>query len=385
MQKLLKMLRDRREAEQKYLTDGRRAIAKQNIVTLTNMSLAIFVISALAAVFGLLLTPGPADEASGALRPCVAHLVMIPVMLAFYAVSAFFGYKGKAGTAEVGLICLIFELTVYGFVAAIDIFAHPDRPACFMPLVMVALSAGLYFSTLTSYLMNIGVTAVYIILDVIFKSSYGSVWRYDVFFALVGFCAAVAVGEHVRGHQVSEFVSKMRYKLLSMRDPMLENIYNKRGYGDAIDNYLIAHNPKVRCAFIVLDLNDFKRINDNYGHDMGDCILKCMSDTLVSLFRDTDIIGRFGGDEFIVLADGLNDETAVEKKCHSIAETIAKKADGYGVGKVYSSIGVVLCDAQNVDFDRLFQIADEAMYEAKEMGRDTDRFTLRHYSECPKR
>ena len=251
-----------------------------------------------------------------------------------------------------------------------------------MPIVIVALASGLYFPSKVSniYLAAFGI--VFIFADMMHKVDYEYAWRYDVFIAIVGTLVALAVGEHFRTTQVTSFETKMKYKSLSMRDPLLENIFNKRGYEDAIERYLFARNPRVSCAFIVLDLNNFKHINDNYGHDMGDNILRCMSSTLLSLFRDSDIIGRFGGDEFIVLADGLDDEDALEKKCRYISELIGRRAQETGAIKVFSSIGAVICKNQKVEFETLFELADKAMYEAKEMGRDADRFVLRHYADA---
>lgn len=394
MKKISQVLKDRREAEKKFLADGKRTIAKQNIVTLSNMSLATAILTLLSIIFGLLLMPtankamainfGISEEEVAALSkfvPAKAHILLVFAAAAFCVVSMFYRFKGKASPRMVTILCVAFEVTLFGFVTAVDIFSHKETPACFMAMVIIACSSGLLFSTKMTYIINISFTAIYIICDLFYKVDFPSVWPYDVFFALVGFCISVVVGYHFRQYQISSFVTRMRYKSLSMRDPLLENIYNKRGYEDAIDNYLVANNPNVSCAFIVLDLNDFKHINDNYGHDMGDQILKCMSDTLVSLFRDTDIIGRFGGDEFIVLADGLNDEDAVEKKCRYIAELIGRRAQETGAIKVFSSLGAVICDGQSVDFDRLFEIADEAMYEAKERGRKADQFILRRYTD----
>ncbi len=397
MQKITHILRDRLEAEKKFLVDGKRTIAKQNIVTLSNMSLAAAIIGVLTLIFGYMFMPTvyeslalsygmPIEDIAEYSKfvPAKAHIAFIVVAILFCVASMLYRFKGKASPRVVTLMSLAFEITLYVFVIAIDIFAHRETPGCFMAMVIIACSAGLFFSTKVTSVVNISFTAVYIICDLFYKVDYPTVWPYDVFFALTGFCIAVAAGEHFRLFQVSSFVTRMRYKSLSMRDPLLENIYNKRGYEDAIDNYLVANNPNVSCSFIVLDLNDFKHINDNYGHDMGDQILKCMSDTLVSLFRDSDIIGRFGGDEFIVLADGLNDEDAVEKKCRYIAELIGRRAQETGAIKVFSSLGAVLCDGQNVDFNRLFEIADEAMYEAKERGRKADQFILRRYTDAPK-
>ncbi len=366
-------LKEIHEAEKKYLVDGKRSIASGNIVTLSKMSFAATVLALLSIILSLILVPG--------YKPAVAHIVAVPLMAAFTVATALYRYKGRAVPRVVTIFALVFEITAFLFVLLVDIYSGMDR-VCFMPIVITAFASGTFFSSKTTNILNLSYTAIFIFCDMMHKVDMdASLWKYDVFIAILGFAFATFVGERCRTLRIQEYNVKMNYKYLSQRDPLLENIFNKRGYEDAIDNYLITNNPNIRCAFIVLDLNNFKHINDNYGHDMGDQILRCMSDTLVSLFRDSDIIGRFGGDEFIVLADGLCDEDAVEKKCRYIAELIGRKAQETGAIKVFSSLGAVICDNQKVDFERLFEEADKAMYEAKEMGRDADRFILRHYSE----
>ena len=372
MQKITSYFNEKREREKMYLSKGKRAIAKHNITVLCMMSAWAFCLTLVFMVVAFALFPG--------WRPSVSHIAFLPVSAIYFLVGMLFNAKVKS-PRMISALCFSFNVVVAISVILVDIYSHPETFACFMPVAIIALSGGFFYSTKVSNIFNISFAAVYIFCDMMHKVDYEYIWPFDVFMAIVGVFIAAGVGTHFRSIQIVNFESKMKYKNLSMRDPLLENIFNKRGYEDAIDNYLVSNNPNVRCAFIVLDLNNFKHINDNYGHDMGDNILRCMSSTLLSLFRDSDIIGRFGGDEFIVLADGMCDDETVEKKCLYIAELIGRKAQEAGAIKVFSSLGAVLCDGQNVEFERLFQIADEAMYEAKEMGRDADRFVLRHYSD----
>ncbi len=373
MQKIKAYFKEIRDVEKKYLVDGKRSIASGNIITLSKMSFAATVLVIINLILAMLLITD--------FKPSLPHLIAVPVMAAFAVVTSLYRFKGRANPKIVKIMAVAFEVTAFFFVTLVDIYSHMDR-ICFMPIVITAFASGTFFSSKVTNLINLCYTGIFIFCDMMHKVDFeGEPWRYDVFIALLGFCFATFVGERCRTLRIQEYTVKMNYKYLSQRDPLLETIYNKRGYEDAIDNYLVSNNPNIKCAFIVLDLNNFKHINDNYGHDMGDQILRCMSDTLVSLFRDSDIIGRFGGDEFIVLADGLCDDDAVEKKCRYIAELIGRKAQETGAIKVFSSLGAVICDNQKVDFERLFEEADKAMYEAKEMGRDADRFILRHYSE----
>lgn len=373
MHKITDFLQERREKEKHYLVDGKRAIASSNLNSLSFISIASLVLVAFDLVCAFLLM---------GIRPSTPQIVLLGVTAAFAAAANLYRIKAKKPSPKIVLaLSLAFELSVLILIIFIDIIYSKEVPALYMPIVITALASGLFFSRKMTNIIQVSYVAIYIFVDLMAKVDYEWVWKYDVCTALIGFAFATVVSIHHRNSLISEYTTKMKYKSLSQRDPLLENIYNKRGYEDAIDNYLTSNNPNCNCAFIVLDLNDFKHINDNYGHDMGDQILRCMSDTLVSLFRDSDIIGRFGGDEFIVLADGLCDEDAVEKKCRYIAELIGRKAQETGAIKVFSSLGAVLCENQSVDFERLFEIADKAMYEAKERGRKADQFILRRYTD----
>ena len=170
----------------------------------------------------------------------------------------------------------------------------------------------------------------------------------------------------------------MRYKLLSTRDAF-SGVLNKRACEEAMVNYLRACAPKVKCAFIIIDLDDFKQINDTRGHLAGDEILRRTGEALQELFRASDIIGRFGGDEFVILAKGMSSRESVERKCRRIRERVRGFAvNGEAMG-VTCSLGAVLVNDQNADHDAIFRQADAALYEAKAHGKDA--YVLRGYEE----
>ena len=149
----------------------------------------------------------------------------------------------------------------------------------------------------------------------------------------------------------------MRYKLLSTRDAF-SGVLNKRACEEAMVNYLRACAPKVKCAFIIIDLDDFKQINDTRGHLAGDEILRRTGEALQELFRASDIIGRFGGDEFVILAKGMSSRESVERKCRRIRERVQGFAvNGEAMG-VTCSLGAVLVNDQNADHDAIFRQAD---------------------------
>jgi diguanylate cyclase (GGDEF)-like protein len=125
-------------------------------------------------------------------------------------------------------------------------------------------------------------------------------------------------------------------------------------------------------AVMMLDLDHFKRVNDGYGHQMGDRVLQLMGDVLRSSTRNTDLLGRFGGEEFMVIAPETGFDV-VEIVAERIRTNIKQRslAAGGGIPPVTASIGVATTEHPEAgSTDELVRQADEALYRAKREGRD---------------
>ncbi|MDO9075205.1 MAG: GGDEF domain-containing protein [Rubrivivax sp.] len=124
-----------------------------------------------------------------------------------------------------------------------------------------------------------------------------------------------------------------------------------------------------RLALLFVDLDDFKRINDELGHAAGDEMLKCAAKRLVSAVRDADTVSRHGGDEFLVL---LTDIAVPDDAAHIAAKLLQALAEPGGADgaptSLSASIGISLYPDDGDDIDLLIQRADQAMYRAKRSG-----------------
>ncbi|MDC5852309.1 diguanylate cyclase [Vibrio europaeus] len=122
-------------------------------------------------------------------------------------------------------------------------------------------------------------------------------------------------------------------------------------------------------ALFYIDLDGFKLVNDTYGHDAGDEVLKQVAKRLVSMTDDNDIVARLSGDEFVVVTNCINPKSADSLAC-MIIEYLEKPIDYKGdVLKVGASVGVQYTECQDVDTDKLLKAADTAMYHAKTSGK----------------
>lgn len=140
-------------------------------------------------------------------------------------------------------------------------------------------------------------------------------------------------------------------------------------YNAATTNRLITE--RIQCvdlnktsAFIIIDCDKFKSINDNYGHLQGDKALVSISEGLTETFRETDIIGRIGGDEFCVFMENIPSKDLVLRKCQRLMKHINELNQGF---QVKISIGIALL-AEEKSYEELLEVADRALYEAKANG-----------------
>lgn len=172
-----------------------------------------------------------------------------------------------------------------------------------------------------------------------------------------------------------------RLKELAYKDE-LTNLYNRRGFKeesakfiDEVKGYL--ENPSRRENFlikslslVIFDIDNFKKINDTYGHQAGDAILKLVSKIIKEKVRGIDIVARWGGEEIIVGLIG-SDENHTYKIINGIRKEIEETiVEWEGKTIKFTVSGGVANFTKTEDFESLFKKSDKALYKAKQTGKN---------------
>ena len=167
--------------------------------------------------------------------------------------------------------------------------------------------------------------------------------------------------------EMLEYIQKLRET--SIRDP-LTGLYNRRHFFEAakaIHSRLCCGQAVMTLAMI--DIDHFKKVNDTYGHAVGDEVLKHVAHGLANRFRGSDFVARLGGEEFCVIAAGLEGQHAMDV-FNDLRNSIERSKAKAGKTSVGVTISIGICDKPCGSLDAMLAAADAALYKAKRTGRN---------------
>jgi len=171
--------------------------------------------------------------------------------------------------------------------------------------------------------------------------------------------------------------TQLRLKAEAVQDPLTGQL-NRRGLTEAVNSCLAyLQRQQQPAALLMIDLDHFKRVNDQFGHDGGDLVLVQSARAIKAMLRQSDILARFGGEEFLIFLPAANREMAATTAQRLLAgirqlEWPASMPEDY---QLTISIGVSVF-GPDYDFSRALRLADQALYRAKQNGRDRIEFAV---------
>lgn len=158
-------------------------------------------------------------------------------------------------------------------------------------------------------------------------------------------------------------------RVVATRDG-LTGLLNRKAFLDLAAEQLADRATAGGTGVLVLaDLDHFKRVNDTYGHTAGDRVLQSFAQACTATVRSTDLVGRYGGEEFVLLVPGASLDRA-ERMAQEISRRLAETSAGAGVVMPTASYGIAVYDERSSDLDEVIEAADEALYRAKSLGRN---------------
>lgn len=151
---------------------------------------------------------------------------------------------------------------------------------------------------------------------------------------------------------------------------LLTGLNNKLATERKIKDYM-AQNPDKQSMMFILDIDNFKKINDTMGHAFGDEVLRSLGTQIGAIFRASDIVGRVGGDEFMVFLKDISSNEAIMKEAKKVENFFKSfQAGEYVKYKATASIGVAIFPQEGGDFETLYKAADQGLYKAKKRGKN---------------
>ena len=303
-------------------------------------------------------------------HPAVEYWIMAPVLGAFGVFASVYGRVKRQNYYVVQAACLLFYLSVLFCFGNIGLAPSPHRYELFVGCFFVIMPVLFIVRPWQMSAIMFAFTAVYSLLAYQLKDSY--IAGHDVFSILVGLVfghAAMLITVKLR---VNDFLSREKYKRLSRTD-LLTGLLNKRSYEASSQLSMRERLETETGALFVFDVDDFKMINDTFGHVTGDNVLEMIGRILKGIFRASDLVGRIGGDEFsayIKVADTADAETIIAEKAEQILAQVRENTRKAFKIEVTVSIGVCATKNPEIEYREMYLNADRALYAVKQSTHD---------------
>ncbi len=342
----------------KYFREEREEIAQKNIQMVRSAGIvAMFLV-----VFFILLAQGMVPS----WHVKFVHILFFPAVGIFVIAAEIYRRREELNYYVVQVMSLCMSVVILGFIIVIDVFSDTSIGASYMQVVLVVIPILFILPFYVILPVLILAEGIYILCVLEVKAQ--GVWMNDIFNSLVGCFLAIVVVYAVMKIRVEDNSAKTRFRTMSRID-FLTGLRNKGSCEQEISDYLKLRNSQSLCGLMVLDVDNFKTINDEMGHQAGDDILSQVGKVLARTFRSSDIVGRVGGDEFMILISEVNEVELFEKKCKQIQAELKQiliREDR----PVTCSIGMIISGEERASFEYLFELADDALYEAKSFGKN---------------
>ncbi|MCZ4308136.1 GGDEF domain-containing protein [Vibrio atlanticus] len=290
-----------------------------------------------------------------------------------------FNQKGLNRNERMFVILNVFQAITWT-ISSLLIMKYAPQPFEFVSFVLIIgiiTAAALSMSSL--YRAYLVFFFSMLIPQIIIMLYYGEHQHISlVIFTIIYIPATILLSKSMLNNRMSSILaheeierSAEAFKQLSTVDN-LTNIYNRRYFFEMSQSLLLmAEREKNSVSMLMIDVDNFKTINDNYGHQAGDYVLTCLAKDIECLMRKSDLFARIGGEEFAILLDNTSFQDA-KNIAGRIIKTVETSAVIYNQKSidVTVSIGLSALNSDMTDIEELYVCADKHLYQAKARGRN---------------
>ncbi len=361
---MFKKLEKTNEKSLQYIEDNKGEVARNNQRTLVMLNVFYLIV-----LISFIVLSWTTFSSWGVFEFYMAAAVLQVFFLVF--VLARYGTDTREWT-EVNLVCTIFQIYAMTFVGVMSIFPiEMHQPAVYFAPIGMAFVAVFVFSYRRTRVLAVLEMILYIIASGLLKEK--DVFVIDACSSTLALVMAFFLIRILWNHRIRENETRQQIRRMGMID-QLTGLYNKASTEFLCTNYLKSETFQ-SCAMMVLDFDNFKNVNDTFGHQAGDVVLREFGRILREEIDEKNITGRFGGDEFFAVIKHTDADNM-----QRLAERILNRTRMIGAPngeKPFScSIGIALekegdhFDNPSHKFDELFSRADQVLYRVKDNGKN---------------
>ncbi len=285
-----------------------------------------------------------------------------------YAFGTLFSWsilRGARGWGRLGIYLLALLSNIGA--ATVSTFFSPHDSAAIFYIIMFITSMLILDRPIGPVLLSCVSMAAFCMLTVIVKSDSPAVMQTDLLNGFFILLLCVWFDCYIINIRLKNLEAVRLFQALSETDS-LTGLASKAAMEQLCRSYLSAGRAQ-SCALLMVDIDDFKRINDTLGHAAGDEVLHRAGEAMRCLFRESDVVGRFGGDEFLVLMKNISDPAAAVNKADQLRQALSAIMPA---GRpLECSVGVATAQpGDGTGFATLFARADTALYSSKNAGKN---------------
>ena len=350
-------LRNFFKQNQEYMNGDRKVICESNQILLRRVSVIYIIILSLYAPLAWIMFEN---------YFLTALYILFIFLQLFFQISLFFtSSKNELQPACVQQRCFVQVCLAMGFIISISVFPSPDSPGIFFAPLLVAIAVLFIFSFRTTLLLLFSFTAVYLLLAILFKTPQSV--SYDIWMTPVSLLVAFICTWNVTTLRMKDYFSRRKLIRMSTLDAAT-GLFNKNTFETMCDEYIAQHAEDEPCCLFIVDIDQFKQINDCYGHLAGDRVINTIGKVLLAFLGDADLAGRTGGDEFMLFLTERTVCGKAEDNARHLMNLIRQLCmQNYAID-VSCSIGIAFGGGRT--FRQMYEAADAALYTAKRAGKN---------------